>query len=206
MKWWLPLAAVLPLVFAGPDIPEIDEGFEKVTCGSTIKLANKASLYRLHSHGVTYGSGSGQQSVTGFPEGDDANSYWLIKAAHDHQCLRGQPVPCGAVIRLQHSNTKGYLHSHLHQSPLSGQQEVSCFDGNDGGDDWLVQCVDTSQEFWLREQPVHFVHVDSKVYLSSQQQHKYGQPISGQLEVAGAKNSGKHTQWMAQEGIYFAAE
>jgi dolichyl-phosphate-mannose--protein O-mannosyl transferase len=109
-----------------------------------------------------------------------------------------QPVPCGAAIRLRHTNTKGYLHSHLHSSPLSGQQEVSCFDGNDGGDDWLVQCVDSSQEFWLREQPIQLVHVDSSTHLTCSPQHQYGQPIPGQLEVATAKSSSKNTHWVAQ--------
>ena len=33
--------------------------------------------FRLHSHDVPYGSGSGQQSVTGFPNVDDSNSYWV---------------------------------------------------------------------------------------------------------------------------------
>lgn len=32
-----------------------NEGFEHVTCGSTIKLTSKANGYKLHSHGVTYG-------------------------------------------------------------------------------------------------------------------------------------------------------
>ena len=44
-----------------------------------------------------------------------------------------EPVPCGSSIRLRHANTKNYLHSHLHLSPLSRQQEVSCFDGEDSG-------------------------------------------------------------------------
>ena len=44
-----------------------------------------------------------------------------------------EPVPCGSDVRLQHANTKAYLHSHQHISPLSHQQEVSCFDGEDTG-------------------------------------------------------------------------
>lgn len=28
------------------------------------------------------GQGSGQQSVTGYPKGDDPNSLWFLKAAH----------------------------------------------------------------------------------------------------------------------------
>jgi len=38
---------------------------------------HERTKYRLHSHDVPYGSGSGQQSVTGFPNVDDANSYWV---------------------------------------------------------------------------------------------------------------------------------
>jgi hypothetical protein len=40
-----------------------------VTCGSMIKLRHLATSFRLHSHQVAYGSGSGQQSVTGSPSG-----------------------------------------------------------------------------------------------------------------------------------------
>ena len=36
-------------------------GFQQVTCGSVVKIANVESNDRLHSHDVKYGSGSGQQ-------------------------------------------------------------------------------------------------------------------------------------------------
>jgi dolichyl-phosphate-mannose--protein O-mannosyl transferase len=36
-------------------------GFQYVTCGSALKLANSDNNVRLHSHDVKYGSGSGQQ-------------------------------------------------------------------------------------------------------------------------------------------------
>jgi dolichyl-phosphate-mannose--protein O-mannosyl transferase len=49
----------------------------QVTYGSVVKLMHEKTKHRLHSHDVSYGSGSGQQSVTGFPEGDDSNSYWV---------------------------------------------------------------------------------------------------------------------------------
>ncbi|KAJ0539863.1 putative Mir domain superfamily protein [Helianthus annuus] len=52
------------------------EGVE-ITYGSVIKLMHEKTKFRLHSHDVPYGSGSGQQSVTGFPEVNDANSYWV---------------------------------------------------------------------------------------------------------------------------------
>jgi hypothetical protein len=53
----------------------------KVTCGSTVKLAHAATDYRLHSHQIAYSRGSQQQSVTAFPESDDAGSYWAVLGA-----------------------------------------------------------------------------------------------------------------------------
>lgn len=50
----------------------------QVTCGSVIKLQHIKTKGVLHSHDITYGSGSGQQSVTGSFELVDANSYWQI--------------------------------------------------------------------------------------------------------------------------------
>jgi hypothetical protein len=49
----------------------------QVTYGSLIKLQHERTKYRLHSHEVPYGSGSGQQSVTAFPGVEDGNSYWV---------------------------------------------------------------------------------------------------------------------------------
>ena len=49
----------------------------QITYGSVIKLMHEKTKFRLHSHDVPYGSGSGQQSVTGFPDVDDSNSYWV---------------------------------------------------------------------------------------------------------------------------------
>jgi hypothetical protein len=44
-----------------------------------------------------------------------------------------EAIKCGSIIRLYHSGTGRYLHSHYHQSPISHQQEVSAFDGLDKG-------------------------------------------------------------------------
>lgn len=49
----------------------IATGNELVTCTSVIKLQNVQRGVRLHSHEVKYGSGSGQQSVTGILQ------YWI---------------------------------------------------------------------------------------------------------------------------------
>lgn len=114
-----------------------------VTCGSLLKLMNSNSGVRLHSHDVKYGSGSGQQSVTGTDKQEDINSYWQVRAKTDQQCERGTPIACGSNVRLTHLQTGKNLHSHHFSSPLSGQQEVSAFGisgEGDTGDNWTVLC------------------------------------------------------------------
>uniref|UniRef100_A0A8C0GLR0 Stromal cell derived factor 2 n=1 Tax=Chelonoidis abingdonii TaxID=106734 RepID=A0A8C0GLR0_CHEAB len=122
-----------------------------VTCGSVVKLLNVRHNVRLHSHDVRYGSGSGQQSVTGVSAVDDSNSYWRVRGKTSMVCERGTPVQCGQSIRLTHINTGRNLHSHHFTSPLSGNQEVSAF-GEDGEgdylDDWTVLCSGT---YWVRD-------------------------------------------------------
>ncbi|CAG8495337.1 2776_t:CDS:2 [Rhizophagus irregularis] len=156
------------------------------------------SSYKLHSHSVAYGSGSGQQSVTGLPDADDPESLWIIKGAHGESCPRGEPIECGSVIRLKHSGTNKFLHSHHHRSPISKQQEVSAFDGLDTGDNWKVICLDKSTTYWLREQKFQLLHVETSAYLFANEEYVYNNPISGQIEVSATKKTGENTEW-AQE-------
>lgn len=48
-----------------------------VTFGSVFKLLNVDYSVRLHSHDVKYGTGSGQQSITGTELKEDVNSHWV---------------------------------------------------------------------------------------------------------------------------------
>ncbi|KAJ3301242.1 Stromal cell-derived factor 2-like protein 1 [Kappamyces sp. JEL0829] len=159
-----------------------------------VKLANKATTHRLHSHDVKYGSGSGQQSVTAYPRGNDPNSYFRVEK---EGCDRGVAVPCNQVVQFTHIKTNTKLHSHLVASPLSNQQEVSAYTGSDSGDNWRVGC---KTKYWKREAP----HVDTKKFLTSSTRYAYGNPIQGQHEVAAKSYSGDNELWIAQEGIYFA--
>jgi len=196
------------------DEPSIEEDFTKVTCGSAVKLLHKSNQeYRLHSHNIKWGSGSGQQSVTAFPGTDDANSLWGISEQYKTPlCLAGTPIKCGDIIRLRHVTTKKYLHSHLHNAPLSGRQEVSCFGENgssDTGDNWRVECE--SGDFWLRTTPVTFTHIDTGKKLFSRSSDQFnnnncrGCPIIGQLEVSCAmvSSSDRDAFWLADDGIFF---
>nr|CAG4637371.1 EOG090X0E0P [Ceriodaphnia reticulata]SVE73206.1 EOG090X0E0P [Ceriodaphnia reticulata] len=172
-----------------------------VTCGSAIKLQNLAYKIRLHSHDVKYGSGSGQQSVTGTDTTDDVNSHWAILGPLNQTCKRGEPVECGATIRFQHLTTRKFLHSHLFSSPLSGSQEVSAFGENgvgDTGDYWKVVC---DGDFWERDDSVAFRHVDTNAYLASSG-HAYGRPINGQLEIVGVTRLDSSCHWQTAEGLF----
>ncbi|XP_063820856.1 stromal cell-derived factor 2-like protein 1 [Pseudophryne corroboree] len=180
---------------------EGSEEAEYVTCGSVLKLVNTRHNVRLHSHDVKYGSGSGQQSVTGVETSDDANSYWRIRGKTSADCPRGEPIKCGQAIRLTHVNTGKNLHTHHFSSPLSNNQEVSAF-GDDGeGDDldmWIVQCGDT---LWEREEAVRFKHVGTNVFLTITGE-QYSHPIRGQREVHGITSPTAHNYWKVMEGVF----
>lgn len=183
--------------------------FQHVTCGSVVKIANVESSDRLHSHDVKYGSGSGQQTVTGVSHADDVNSYWVVRGGFgDDSCQRGAPVKCGSLLRLQHLQTRKFLHSHRFKSPLSGNQEVSCFGGDDrtdSGDNWVLDCASSNSEHWRRDDSIRLKHADTSAYLHITG-HKYGRPIAGQKEVSGISTKSKGNLWRAMEGVYLDAE
>uniref|UniRef100_UPI0037E8B30E stromal cell-derived factor 2 n=1 Tax=Semicossyphus pulcher TaxID=241346 RepID=UPI0037E8B30E len=172
-----------------------------VTCGSVLKLLNIKHNVRLHSHDVRYGSGSGQQSVTGVTSVEDSNSYWSIRGTRDTWCHRGTPVQCGQTIRLTHVNTGRNLHSHYFSSPLSSNQEVSAFGDEGEGDhldEWTVQC---GGSVWKREEAVRFRHKATDALLSVTGE-QYGRPIHGQREVHAMPSPSQHSLWKAMEGIF----
>ena len=76
-----------------------------------------------------------------------------------HVCVCRSPVKCGSVVRLQHLQTKKFLHSHSFSSPLSHNQEVSAFGGGDHdgdeGDNWTVDC---SSDYWNRDEAIRLKH------------------------------------------------
>ena len=74
-------------------------------------------------------------------------------------CEQGAPIKKNSMIRLQHMTTRRMLHSHLFQSPLSAQQEVSCFGSDtesDTGDVWVIEW-DGKHDFWERDAAVRYV-------------------------------------------------
>ncbi|XP_004519728.1 stromal cell-derived factor 2 [Ceratitis capitata] len=197
---FLPLKVILALILC-PFHTTCAAKTNFVTCGSIIKLLNSDYGSRLHSHDVKYGSGSGQQSVTGVELKEDVNSHWVIKAPTKKHCERGEPVQCGDIIRLEHLTTKKNLHSHHFPSPLSGEQEVSAY-GDEGagdtGDHWELVC---SNDEWVRDAHVRLRHLDTGSYLGMSGR-SFGRPISGQMEVVGFSSPQHGTRWTTAEGLY----
>lgn len=155
----------------------------------------------------SYGSGSGQQSVTGFPQANDANSYWTIKPPVGGTCKQGEALANGAQFRLQHVQTRKWLHSHNHHSPISQNQEVSCFGGEEEsneGDNWKLE-LSSGDTVWRRDKKVRLIHTVTNVMLHSHQ-HKFGRPIAGQFEVCGARTRDNNNFWVASEGIYLPVQ
>jgi dolichyl-phosphate-mannose--protein O-mannosyl transferase len=101
---------------------------------------------------------------------------------------------------MQHLKTGKYLHSHLHRSPLSGNQEVSAYGESgkgDSGDNWKV--VLPSSDHWRRGEPIQLQHIDTSLWLTSPDR-KYQNPIPGQREIA-CIHQQTATEW-ASEVIY----
>ncbi|CAK8691260.1 stromal cell-derived factor 2-like [Clavelina lepadiformis] len=189
------------LLFYGARCAQLEE--ENVTGGSVVKLYNKGQRVRLHSHDIKYGSGSGQQSVTGMNSETDANSYWQVRSPSDTHIPRGEAIKCGQAVRLTHIQTSCNLHSHHVSSPLSHEQEVSCYGEEGEGDhldDWIVIC---SGKTWKRDQYVRFKHRETSAYLACSGQ-SYGRPIHGQKEIMSSTSdsSGQGKYWKSVEGVY----
>ncbi|KAJ6732243.1 MIR MOTIF GLYCOSYLTRANSFERASE 39-LIKE PROTEIN-RELATED [Salix purpurea] len=175
----------------------------EITYGSVIKLMHERTKYRLHSHDVPYGSGSGQQSVTGFPSVDDANSYWIVRPQLGVNAKQGDTIESGTIIRLQHMKTRKWLHSHLHASPISSNLEISCFGGeneSDTGDYWRLM-IEGSGKTWKQDQRIRLQHVDTQGYLHSHDK-KYQRIAGGQQEVCGVREKRADNVWLAAEGVY----
>lgn len=177
-----------------------------VTCGSSIKLQHASTKYRLHSHEVAYGRGSGQQSVTCYPDPDDANSLWTVHGTKSEPCEPGSAIRSNQRIRFQHVATRRWLHSHAgYQSPITGNQEVSCHgqdDFSDGGDVWILDMRDGT---WQQDSRVRLKHQDTGTYLQSHN-YRYNNPIAGQQEVCTVRTSGRNSEWLAVEGVYLAPQ
>ena len=180
-----------------------------LTCTTTARIIHNEMKYHLHSHAITYGSGSAQQSVTGLKADNDVGSLWIFKEADgDQMWLTGSKIQCGDKIRIEHMNTKRNLHSHEHSSPVSNRQEVSCF-GDDGegdtADNWFIVCKDAIKGepitgktlFYLKHEETNkYLYTDKGSMFTNRNCRNW--PIVGQAEISAANNKNKNALWKFQ--------
>ena len=200
---------------------EDDENF--VTCGSFIKIKNKDTGYYMSSEEKQLSGGSGQNIVTFIDDPSSHNTLWWVRAAHHDReepeygpsttCAElAAPVACGTTIRFTHMQTKRNLHSHLAQSPLSRQQEVTGYGTGDthgdAGDNWTVIC---NEKYWTRDKPVRFQHVDTGKYLGTsanvvfnEQTCGHGCPLMNHLESCARTAADAPTLFLVDQGIHLS--
>jgi hypothetical protein len=166
--------------------------------GEEVRLRHLYSYRTLHSHDLPYQhrGTSGQQQVTCFA-GADANDLFRVKAPHGAApgLRNGDVVSNGDVIRLEHSTTRRNLHSHAGvPSPVSRQQEVTCF-GQDGeGDDndnWRLE----GPQQWTYGAPMRLIHLNTDQALHSHLGLSDERNTAGQQEVTCFSGRDNNDMW-----------
>jgi len=174
--------------------------------GAVVKLQHAATSLLLHSHPLHYGhpGGSGQQQVTCFGGYDD-NDNWRLKGPDGvaGEFRAGERVQHGDVIRLEHVRTGRNLHSHGgFRSPVTGQQEVTCFGDagvGDGNDNWRVE-VEGGGAVELGV-PMRLVHEATGAALHSHDGFSHPDWTRGQQEVTGFLDRDGNDFWRMHQRL-----
>jgi hypothetical protein len=181
----------------------MSSGPAPVRHGATLRLRHQATGAGLRSYPFAGGrlAASGQATVTCGPgaQGDDL---WRVKGPHGlPPDLTRHMVQHGDVIRLEHAASRHNLHSHGdYPSPVSGQQEVTCFGElghGDAGDDWRVEVEGGGP--WDADHAVQLIHVATGQRLRSQPGAAHPQWTMGQQEVACAADLDGNERWLAAD-------
>lgn len=175
-----------------------------VRYGATVKLRHAVTGNALHSHLLVYGhpGTSGQQQVTCYA-GNDDNDLWRMKGpdGQPDDFRFGQRAQHGDVIRLEHVLTTRNLHSHNgFPSPVTGQQEVTCFGESsigDGNDNWRVEIDGGGQ--WNAERQVRLIHIGTDHALHSHAGFSHPVWTVGQQEVTGFPGRDINDLWSASD-------
>ena len=135
----------------------------QVTCGSVIKLSHESTKHLLHSHEIAYGTGSGQQSVTGYSTGDDANSLWIVRGTKVQWLIaieKPYRVSCILIYALATFTEQG-----TKAGICLCAQEAACLQGSE---------IEKGTSVRLQ-------HGSTRKYLHS---HHFPSPLSGNKEVS----------------------
>jgi len=195
------LQKLLSLINKAPNIPANISTARIVCYCDVIKLKHVMTGNLLHSHWVNYThpGTSGQQQITAFG-GLNNDDYWVIKSKTDtpREHLQGTPIRNGDIIRLEHIRTDKNLHSHFAVSPISGQQEVTCFGESGIGntdDDWRIEVQ--GGEIWTFNHRIRLIHVATNGALHSHAWATHPEYTCNQQEVTCITNRDDNDFWMA---------
>ena len=176
----------------------------KTICyGSEIVLRHEKTGKYLNTPGVpyTHPKNSGQDQVT-CVDVVNFKSNWIVKPPHGYpdDYLYGKPVDHGAFLRLENRALQRNLHSHQdHPSPLSDQQEITCF-GNQGigdmNDNWRLE-VD-GEEIWQQKKRFRLIHTVTGRALHSHAGRSDPVTTSGGQEVTGYDRRDDNDYWTVE--------
>ncbi|HWO00896.1 MAG TPA: MIR domain-containing protein, partial [Blastocatellia bacterium] len=165
--------------------------------GRIFKMSHVLTANTLHSHPFNYGHAgtSGQQQVTAY-SGYDDNDLWRVLGPVG-QPRSGQLVQNGDTLRLEHVLTGRMLHSHPgFPSPVTGQQEVTCFNNNsvgDSNDNWRIEIEGGGA--WEIGKRVRLIHSNTNAALHSHAGFSHPQWTMGQQEVTGFAGRDDNDWW-----------
>jgi hypothetical protein len=170
--------------------------------GSTITLQHVATqkFLKAHSRPYLHPNTSGQDQVTCSSQKSSSNS-WIIKSAHRYpdNYLYGEPIRHGDLVRLESRAFITNLHSHGSPSPLSNQQEVTCFGkhGNgDNNDNWWVEVP--NEEAWTTANQIRLIHTTTDHALHSHVNASHAEFTSGEQEVTCFKKRNADDFWQVE--------
>lgn len=188
------------LCFSLSSIEEYDGDPEELQISyyNMIKLKHIGTNYLLSSAEIPYQSGSNQQIVRGIQKSTLAETFWTIfPPVTDTETLQGQPIECGSTIRLYHAVTGKWLHSHKIPGHFGAGYEVTAFDGNDSGDNWILECSNTFKVGSM----FRLQHADTGFYLSCNETSEYPKQEGGEHEIFVSEED-EGNEWQTMGGIF----
>ncbi|CAB4424636.1 unnamed protein product [Rhizophagus irregularis] len=146
----------------------------QVRYGSKIALKHVVTGRFLSSKDIRYDTGSKQYMVyCSNWQSDKRTDFWIVIPPHKQYCKPGNPVAVNSIIELKHQQTSRNLHSHGGiESPITKQQEVTCYSGTDNNNNWQLQRHSTTNKYdnsgyWMIGDTISLRHVNTKKLLSS---------------------------------------
>ncbi|CDH51769.1 hypothetical protein RO3G_05118 [Lichtheimia corymbifera JMRC:FSU:9682] len=173
-----------------------------VRYGDAICLKHDATGKFLTSkeEGYSHDGTSGQQIVFTNDYEDDESQEWLVLPVAGTDQELGGEVGFDDEFKLKHKETGRYLHSHPDiPSPVTGQQEVTGFGGDDETDEndiWVLQAFPDHEYpeedyLWHLDIPLVIRHK-----MTGQTLHSHDEEFGDGNEVTGYVGTDDNDKWI----------